>query len=70
MYDLVLYFVGAFAPIFDGISATWRDNVELSCVFASGIFILTIVTLTILLATVKSCIVSFAIHVSGGSKNV
>lgn len=69
MYDLVMYFTGAFAPLFDSIFIDWRESVELSCIFTSGIFILTIVTLAVLLTVVKSCITAFAIHVSGGGKN-
>lgn len=66
MNDIIQYFVGAVCPIFDGVLPSWKEHIEIVCVYGSAVCLMALVTLYIVLSLVKSCIVAFARHVSGG----
>lgn len=56
MYEIVLYFIGAFSELFDFINFDWRSSIELSITFAIVVSCCSALTLTILLLTVKNCL--------------
>lgn len=68
MNDIIQYFVGAVCPVFDSVLADWKTHVEVVCVYGSAVCLMALVTLYIVLSTVKACIVTFARHV-GGARN-
>lgn len=68
MNDIIQYFVGAVCPVFDNVLPNWREQIEIVCVFGSAVCLMALVSLYIILSTVKWCIVAFARHVGGSSK--
>lgn len=66
MNEIIQYFLGAVCPVFDNIRSDWRTIESLSCVCTSAVCVLSIVTAWVLLSMVKSCVIEFAKHISGG----
>lgn len=65
MNDIIQYFVGAVCPVFDSVMPDWKTHIEIVCIYGFSVSLMALITLYVILSTVKSCISTFARHVGG-----
>lgn len=65
MNDIIQYFIGAVCPVFDGVMPDWKTHIEVVCVYGSTVCLMGLISLYVVLSTVKGCVIAFARHVGG-----